>query len=141
MIKRTTTFRFDSHQDLVNALYDIGIKARRVQYDTIYIDTQFDAEIYWDGAELLRKHSIPVDMKLKWRTQMNSWDISDQMHDKFGYTVDVSDVWHRNMDLNTYNLTVEEHKEAVKIIYDAMKGFGYNIGHECSTTETSDNCM
>ena len=89
----------------------------------------------------LRKHGLPVETRLKWRTSTCSWRINDQLHTKFGYTVDVSDIWSSAMDLVTYDLTVEEHKEAVKIIYDAMKGFGYNIDHECSTTETSDNCM
>jgi len=141
MIKRSTTFRFDSRNDTWNAFLAIGIKPRYVAYDYIYIDTILNREIYYGQAEILLAHGLPVEKRYKWQTNSSVWRINDQLHTLFDYTVSVEDIWGSAVEFYTINLQPDEHKAKMKVIYDEFKKFGYHINYSCGTTETNDNCM
>lgn len=137
-VKRITSITFNTKADLVNALAAFGINVRRTVRDTAYYDG--GTRVYGETAHALQRHGIPVELRYDWyRNTRNAATL--EIREYFGLSQDVYlDIQAYYIEVKTYNLNEEMHREEVKKLYGPIKALGYKVAHDCEREVTSGTC-
>lgn len=141
IIRRTTTFRFQSKVEMVNAFKEVsGIGIRRLTYETHYQWGKFK-ELYRDSIAILEYFGKKPEKVFCWYPVTGGHGINCDIKEHFKLPYDTEfDWWDRTVTLTTYNLSEDQHKTEMRKVYYPMIRAGYELNHECQTVVTNANC-
>lgn len=139
-IKHTTTFRFNSTNNMVRAFQETGgVNIRRIRHSTSYNFKHFK-DLNNQAQRIVEYFGGKVETVMNWHCT-NGWECKEDLVRAFELPADTYfDWWDTYVHVTTYSLSSEQHRLYMQKMYLPMKEAGFTVYHKCEEIVTDANC-